>query len=58
MTESAKLPEPWFDDARIIDQHWVEIVIRDDSGAEMRFRIPRKTQFETVDRVAAEHGAV
>lgn len=40
----------WYDQARVIDNEWVEIVLN--TGAEeVRYRVPRRTHFDAVDRV-------
>lgn len=44
--------DPWFDNARILDQEWVELSVKTPAGNQVLYRIPRRTLFEKVDQAA------
>jgi hypothetical protein len=44
----------WFDDAQIIDEDWIELSLTTPGGEHVRYRIPRRTHFDTVDN-AVDH---
>jgi hypothetical protein len=41
----------WFDEAREIDDDWIEVVLKTADG-EVSYRVPRRTHFDAVDAVA------
>jgi hypothetical protein len=40
----------WFSDAQIVDSQWVEFTVVTASGERVRYRIPRRTLFDSTDQ--------
>lgn len=42
--------EPWFEEARIVDQEWMELLVMTPKGEKVYYRVPRRTLFRDIDR--------
>jgi hypothetical protein len=42
--------EPWFEEARIVDQEWIELLVMTPKGEKVYYRVPRRTLFRDIDR--------
>jgi hypothetical protein len=44
-----KVGENWFDQARILDQEWVELDVTTPRGEKVFYCVPRRTLFQAID---------
>jgi hypothetical protein len=44
--------EKWFDTARVLDAEWLELTVTTPAGEVVHYRIPRRTLFDDIDRMA------
>lgn len=42
--------DQWFDEVHIVDDEWVALDVTTPQGEAVRYRVPRKTLFESIDR--------
>lgn len=48
------IEERWFEDVRIVDKEWVELLVTTPGGEKVYYRVPRRTLFREIDSTTSQ----